>query len=64
VEVLGWRECDSEDYSNCWQRKNDQTKEADSKIHWTLLDNTEDRSNSLWDRFTTALSKLVYGIYS
>jgi len=47
VEVLGWRECDSEDYSNCWQRKNDQTKEADSKIHWTLLDNTEDRSNSL-----------------
>jgi len=26
VEVLGWRECDSQDYSNHWQRKNDQTQ--------------------------------------
>jgi len=47
MEVLGWRECDSHDYSNYWQRKNDQTKEADSEIHWTLADNMKDRSNSL-----------------
>jgi len=64
VGVLGWRACDSQDYSNYLQRKSDQTQEADSKIHRTISDNTEDKSTSLWDRFTTALGKLAYGIYS